>query len=179
MSGVLRDFLRAFAAFFTDKCKRRLLLLGILAVYAVSEFLILGLARRTFVFYAISNGNINVEDRMIKRSRDREVNIARYVEEAVLGPVLPDMLPLFNKETRLLSLVYRDGVAYVNFSEEAALPPEEGGEVFKNLNTLYTGIKRNFPYVSEVYFYIDGKSAYSGEFSSGEFSVNFFEKTGG
>jgi spore germination protein GerM len=95
------------------------------------------------------------------------------VEEAVLGPALPDVLPLFPRGTRLLSLLFRDGAVYVNLSEEAALPPEEGGELFKNLNTLYTGIKRNFPYVSEVYFYIGGKSAYSGEFSK-----NFPEKTG-
>ena len=173
MSGQFKDFLRACAVFFADKTRRRLCLLGILIVWALGEFFVLGLARRTFVFYTISDGNIIVEDRMIKRAASREVNITRYVEEAVLGPALPDVLPLFPRGTRLLSLLFRDGVVYVNLSEEAALPPEEGGEVFKNLNTLYTGIKRNFSYVSDVYFYIGGKSAYSGEFS-----VNFPEKTG-
>lgn len=147
-----------------NKTKRRLLLLGILGIYAFSEFMILGLARRTLVFYTISSGKVTVEDRMIKRSPFRERNITRYVEEAILGPVSPELRPLFPKGTRLLSLLLRDGVVYVDFSEEAALPPEEGGEVFKNLNTLYTGIKRNFSYVSEVCFLIAGKEAYPEEF---------------
>ena len=165
MNGFFKDFFRAVFAFFADKRRRRLFLLGILGLYALTEFMILGLARRTFVFYAISNGNVIVEDRMLKRSPSREVNITRYVEEAILGPVTQDIMPLFPGETRLLSLLYRDGVVYANLSEEAALPPEEGGEVFKNLNTLYTGIRRNFSYVSDVHFFIAGKAAYSGEFS--------------
>jgi spore germination protein GerM len=110
---------------------------------------------------------------MIKRSSSRELNITRYVEEAVLGSVSPEILPLFPKGTRLLSLLYRDGVVYANFSEEAALPPEEGGEVFTNLRTLYTGIIRNFSYVSQVCFFIDGNAAYE------EFRQFDTEKTGG
>jgi len=174
MKGELKDFISSCTRFFADKTKFRLVLLGILGIYCLSEFLILGLARRTFVFYAISNGKMTVEDRMLKRSRSKEQNIIRYVDEAVLGPVIPDLLPLFPKDTRVLSLLYRDNVVYINFSGEAALPPEEGGEVFKNLNILYTGIKRNFSYVNDVCFFIEGIEAYSGEFRQ-----IFSEKTGG
>jgi len=163
--------------FFADKPRRRLILLGILGLFALGEFFVLGLARRTFIFYTIDDGKIIVEERMIKRSASHEVNITRYVEEAILGPTLPEILPLFPRGTRLLSVLLRDGVVYVNLSEDAALPPEEGGELYKNLETLYTGIKRNFSFVSEVYFYIGGKSAFSGEFSINN-SENFFEKTG-
>jgi hypothetical protein len=169
----LKGFLKKGGGFFADKRRRRLLLLVILGAWAPTEFFILGLARRTFVFYAISNGHITVEDRMIKKAPSGEQDITRYVEEAILGPVLPEVLPLFPKETRLVSLLLRDGAVYVNFSEEAALPPEEGGEVFKNLNTLYTGIKRNFPYVSDVCFFIAGNAAYE------EFRWFDTEKTGG
>ncbi|MCL2879310.1 MAG: GerMN domain-containing protein [Treponema sp.] len=161
---MIKDFLKACAAFFMDKRKRSLFLLGILIVFALTEFLVLGLARRTFVFYAISNGKTIVEDRMLRRSGSQEANITRYVREAILGPVTPDTLPLFYKDTRLLSLLYRDGVVYINVSEEAALPPADGGEVFKNLGTLYTGIRRNFSYVNDVRFFIAGNEAYPGEF---------------
>ena len=164
MNQAFKGFLESCVRFFSDKSRRRLLFLGILGIYALSEFLILGLARRTFVFYDNSDGKITVEDRNLKRSLSRELNLRRYVEEAVLGPVSPDILPLFPKETRLLSLLYRNGVVYVNFSEEAALPPEEGGELFKNLNTLYNGIIRNFSYISGVCFFIDGRPAYSGAY---------------
>ena len=144
--------------------------LVILAAAALIEFLVLGLARKTFVFYAIDSGKASVEERMLKgRSSSREVQIARYVEEALLGPISADSLPLFPRETRLLSLLYRDGVVYVDLSEDAALPPLEsaslpGGEVFASLETLNQGIKRNFSFVKDVRFFIAGKAAFAGKF---------------
>jgi hypothetical protein len=164
------------------KRKFLLVLLAVLAAAALIEFFVLGLARRTFVFYAIDSGNAAVEERMLKVSRGyqvsrrslthssaREVNITRYVEEALLGPFSPYSLPLFPQETRLLSLLYRDGVVYVDLSEDAALPPLEGvpdpdRAVFMNMETLYQGIKRNFSFVRDVRFFIDGKAAYAGQF---------------
>ena len=164
MSSIFRDIFKVIARFFENRTRYRFALLCILGIFAASDFLISGLARRTFVFYTINDNRTIVENRNIAKSKSRELNISRYVDEAILGPVTPDVLPLFQKGTRLLSLLYRDGLVYVNFSEDAALPPEEGGELFKNLNTLYNGIKRNFSYVSDIYFFIGGKEAFSGAF---------------
>jgi len=164
MSAFLNTILRPTAEFLAVKTKRRALMLCILAVAALAEFLILGLARRTFVFYTVSDGGIVVEDRMLKRSPSREINIIRYTEETLLGPIAPGLLPLFPRETKLKSLLYRDGVVYADFSEEAVLPPEEGGRIFDNFQTFYTGILRNFSYVRDVRFFIDGKSAFFEEF---------------
>jgi hypothetical protein len=91
------------------------------------------------------------------------------VEEALLGPISANSLPLFPRETRLLSLLYRDGVVYVDLSEDAVLAPMEGaflsgGEVFTSMETLYQGIKRNFSFVKDVRFFIAGKAAYAGKF---------------
>ena len=141
-----------------------LLLLVALSVAVLNNFFSSGLARRTYVFYDIDDGAITVENRMLKRAESRELDITRYVEEAILGPVSPNSLPLFPKETRLGSLLYRDGVVYANFSGNAVLPPVEGGEVLKNLKTLYSGIQRNFPFVRDVRFFIAGKAAYTAEF---------------
>ena len=155
--------------------------LAALAAAALIEFLVLGLARKTFVFYAIDSGKASVEERMLKVSKGnqasggshasstREVQITRYVEEALLGPISTNSMPLFPRETRLLSLLYRDGVVYVDLSEDAALPPLEsaslsGGEVFTSLETLYHGIKRNFSFVKDVRFFIAGKAAFAGKF---------------
>ncbi|MCL2762561.1 MAG: GerMN domain-containing protein [Treponema sp.] len=153
--------------------------LAILVITALIEFAVLGLARRTFVFYADDGKTITVEERMLRGSArsplhppSREIAITRYVQEALLGPVSPDSLPLFPRETRLLSLLYRNGVVYVDFSKDAALPPIESasldasaaGEVFTNLKTLHSGMKRNFPFVKESRFFIAGKAAYPGEF---------------
>jgi len=177
--------------FFRFRVSKKRLVLGLLAIVAITaliEFFVLGLARRTFIFYAIDSGSARVEERMLKVSRGhrvsggnwtsggnltpsspRETDITRYVEEALLGPVSPNSLPLFPRETRLVSLLYRNGVVYVDLSEDAALPllegvPVPGGAVFKGLETLYYGIRRNFSFVREVHFFIAGKAAYAGQF---------------
>jgi hypothetical protein len=51
--------------------------------------------------------------------------------------------------------------------------PLPGGDVFRNLETLYSGIKRNFPYVKGIRFFIAGKAAYAGQFEqAGEIPAN-------
>jgi hypothetical protein len=165
MNVLIKDALAGLTAFFGDKSRRRLVFLGLLGLFAFADFLFSGLVRRTFVFYSIHDGAVTVEDRMLKRSSSRELDIGRYVEEALLGPVSPDLAPLFPRETRLQSLLYRNGVVYANFSESAALPPLEGGDVFRNLASLYEGIRRNFSFVKDVRFFIAGKAAYFEEFN--------------
>jgi len=171
MNDRIRNWLHILSSIRVPKKWLRLSFLAILALVALIEFFALGLARRTYVFYAINDGAISVEDRMLKRSPSRELAVARYVEEALLGPVSPNSLPLFPKETRLRSLLYRDGVVYADLSENAVLPPVEGGEVLRNFATLHAGIMRNFPFVREVRFFIAGKAAYVDEFrQAGEFA---------
>jgi len=150
--------------FLAERTKRRIFMLALISVIALTEFLVLGLARRTFVFYTIDGGDIVVEDRMLKRARSREVDIIRYTEEALLGPVNPDLLPLFPYGTKLKSLLFREGVVYADFSADAALPPVEGGIVYDNFHTFYDGVLRNFSKVKDVRFFIDGHTAFPDEF---------------
>jgi len=138
--------------------KRYLLFIGILGIAAFLDFFSLGLARRTFVFYTVDEGIIAVEDRMLKHSNSREEDIIRYTEETLLGPVSPDLMPLFPRETKLKTLMYRDRIVYADFTESAALPPLEGGQVFDNFRTLYDSILRNFSYVKDVRFFIEGNA---------------------
>jgi hypothetical protein len=164
MNVLLKDALAGLASFFGDQSRRRLVFLGLLGLFALGDFLISGLARRTFVFYSMNDGTMSVEDRLLKRSPSRELDIGRYVAEALLGPVSPDLAPLFPQETRLRSLLYRDEVVYADLSEDAALPPPEGGDVFRGFLALNEGIRRNFPFVKDVRFFINGKAAYFEDF---------------
>ncbi|MDR1249836.1 MAG: GerMN domain-containing protein [Treponema sp.] len=101
---------------------------------------------------------------MVSQAGSREIDIRRYVEETLLGPVALDSTPLFPRSARLESLLYRDGVAYVNLSESAALPAAEGPGVFAALSVLYSGLRRNFSYIKDVRLFIAGNEAYSGKF---------------
>jgi len=164
MRNIFKTIISAIAGFLSSPVKLSLLLIAILSALALSEFMYLGLARRTFVFYTISDGELIIEERMLKSSRSQEDNIIQYVNEAVLGPLSPDLLPLIPGGTRLLSLLYRDEVIYLNLSENAALPPPEGGSTRNNFKTFYAGILRNFPFVKDVHFFIEGNAVYTDEF---------------
>jgi hypothetical protein len=174
------DYRYVLGRFSIPKSGVFLLALLFLAIAALIEFFTLGLARRTFLYYDIDSGVVIVENRLLpvsrgdilassesRRSSPRELDITRYVEEALLGPVSSNSMPLFPRETRLRSLLYRNGIVYLDLSEEALLPPPEGGEVFVNMKTLYAGIRRNFPFVRDLRFFIAGKAAYAG--SAAEF----------
>jgi hypothetical protein len=141
-----------------------LTLLVALGLVALLDFFRLGLARRTFVFYSEIEGKTVVEERMLHRSGDRETDIRRYVDEALLGPVTPGLEPLFPRETRLYSFMYRDEVVYSDLTEPAALPFGEGSDVFRSLLTLNEGIRRNFPYIKNVKLFIGGNEAFFEEF---------------
>ena len=183
MNAALKNFLSSLHAFFSKKKNRRLTYLALISLFALGEFLYLGLARRTFVFYTDTEGISVVEDRMLRRSGDRETDIRRYVDEVLLGPVTPDLAPLFPRETRLNSFMYRDAVVYADLTESAALPvpgtsaetrrtegsmsrgsPPEGSDVFRSLLTLNEGIRRNFSYVKDVRLFIGGNEIFFNEF---------------
>jgi hypothetical protein len=164
--------IRSAVRFFTVKSRYRFMTLVLIALVALGDFLMLERVRRTFVFYSAADWSIIVEDRMLRRSGDRETDMIRYVEEVLLGPVSPDLVPLFPRETRLRSLLYRDGLVYVDLSDAAVFPPPEqralaSGDkagLRENFRTLYRGIRRNFPYVRDVRLFVAGNAAFAGEF---------------
>jgi hypothetical protein len=164
MNVIIKGFLERISGFFAVAQKRRLFYLCLLGAFALAEFMFLGLVRRTFVFYSIDNGMPVVEDRMLLRADSKEADIRRYVEEVLLGPVSLDSASLFPRETRLRSLLYRDGIVYVDLSESAALPPVEGEGTFNGLYTLNMGIRRNFSYVKDVRLFVAGNEAFFEKF---------------
>jgi hypothetical protein len=128
----------------------------LLAGFAIFELTNSSFARRTFEFFTFERGTTVVEDRIIPKSSSKELDIERYVGTALLGPVSLDLAPLFTPGTKLRSLLYRDGVLYADLSEIAALPIRGNRDVVQCLETLERGIRRNFPYISEVALFIDG-----------------------
>ncbi|MDR1862443.1 MAG: GerMN domain-containing protein [Treponema sp.] len=153
----------SLSRFFGKKRNRRLCYLVLIGIFALGDFFISGLVRRTFVFYSNIEGTAVVEDRMLRRSSSRETDINRYVDEVLLGPVSPDSAPLFPSGTRLESFMYRDGIVYADLSESALFPPG-GADLFRNFLVLNEGIRRNFSFVEGVKIFIGGKEVFFNEF---------------
>jgi len=158
----MKAIFSAIIKFFKSPFRLYLILLAALGAAALIDYYNLNLSRRTFVFYSIDDGEIAVEDRMLRHSSSKEEDIIRYTEETIQGPVSPNLSPLFPYETRLKSLLLRDKVIYADFTESAALRlPDnlvkgEGRDVLDNFRTLYDSFLRNFPYISDIRFFIEG-----------------------
>jgi hypothetical protein len=164
MNVVVKDILESLGRFCGNRRNRRLFYLFFLSLLPLGELYYTGLVRRTFVFYANTEGAPLVENRLLKRSGSREIDLRRYVEEVLLGPLSADSAPLFPQETRLRSLLFRDGVVYADLTEDAALPHPGGSDVFRSFLTFNEGIRRNFAYVQDVRLFVNGAEAYRGEF---------------
>jgi hypothetical protein len=145
-----------------------LLALCALGGFALADFLLSGKTRQTFVFYDMKTGASRIEERMVFKYPSEETQVKQYVEEAIFGPRSPDSAPLFAHGTRLFSLFYRNRVVYINLSEDAAFPVvTEDMEVnvvsmtaarSRSFATLDEGLKRNFPFVQQTVFFIEGHS---------------------
>ncbi|MDR0720235.1 MAG: GerMN domain-containing protein [Treponema sp.] len=159
-----KNILTVFQEFFAARLSRRFFYLVCISLFALAEFLVLGMSRHVFVFYDARDGSVVVETRQIKRASSPETAIRRYVDEALLGPVLPELAPLFPKGSRLVSLLFRGGTVYADISQDA-LFPVEGGDVFRSCLTLNKGIRRNFPSVKDVKLFIGGNEIFFSEFS--------------
>ncbi|MCL2809652.1 MAG: GerMN domain-containing protein [Treponema sp.] len=164
MNSFINTVLRPIGEFLASPIKRSLLFIGILCLIVLIDYLSLGVNRRTFVFYTIDEKTIVVEDRMLKHAKTKEDDIIRYVEETLLGPVSPELLPLLPRGTKLNSLLFREGIVYMDLSESAALPPIEGGNTLINFRTFHESILRNFSYINNVRFFIEGNAIFPGDF---------------
>ena len=162
--------LTKLGSFFGKTKNRRLLYLLAVCLFALGDYFYFGLARRTLVFYSSIGDKIVVEDRMLRRSEDRETDIRRYVTEVLLGPASPRSNLLFPRETRLASFMFRDGVVYADLTESAAMPLNMDESVFRSLLTLNEGVRRNFSYVKDVRIFIGGNEVFFEEFR--EFFAN-------
>jgi hypothetical protein len=156
MNLTIRDLPAGMVHLMGKKCNRRLLYLFILGALVLPDLMNSDTVRRTFVFYGIETGKAAVEERMLSRAETPELDLVRYTEETLLGPVSPDLGPLFPRGTRLQSLLYRNGVVYADLSETAVAGIPGGEDVFRNLSALDTGIRRNFPFVKDVRLFIAG-----------------------
>jgi hypothetical protein len=142
-----------------------LLPLVVLGALVVTEHLIQNRVRRTLVFYTIAEDMPVVENHLLPKEQSHELDLKRYVEEVLLGPARAGAAALFPQDTRLRMLLYRAGVVYVDLSQEAELPASGGVDTRRAFETLNEGIRRNFPFIEAVLFFIEGQEAYHDTFA--------------
>ena len=164
MNVTLKNILFSIGSFFVNKRNRRILYLLAIIIAAILDFSQGNISRKTFVFFSGIEGNLVVEERMLHITDDPETDIGRYIDEVLLGPVSPGLEPLFSRDTRLNSYMFRDGIVYANLTENALFPPSPSHDIFRSLLTLNEGIRRNFSNVEDVKLFIGGNEVFFEQF---------------
>jgi hypothetical protein len=84
----------------------------------------------------------------------------RFLSELLLGPMHPEYLPLYSRETQVRSAFIRKHIAYIDISADALSPvktivsQEKAYELFKK------NVCTNYRNIDKIYLYIDGIEVY-------------------
>ncbi len=130
--------------------------------------------KRTVFFFPHSQKNgIRTEIRYLPEKGEQSERFTLFLNELLLGPIPPDLLPLYPTSTRPIRAFIRGSEAFVDLSPEAedyleiGVAPNLAYEVFKK------NVCTNFRNVAKINLYIGGKEVYGG---SPEANAGTFDK---
>ncbi len=125
-----------------------------------------GQSRRVLFFPLDSGNGQNGEIRNMRLEKGMEKELKAFVEELLLGPVSLEMNPVAPPGTRLESILYRDGQAYLDFSRELALNNGQFQlDCQKSMELIRENLLFNFPRIQNLVITVDGQLPYSGFFA--------------
>lgn len=106
--------------------------------------------QRKFLFFSEETMSLSGEIRSVPFSRNRERNIAAYMEELLLGPAGLRLQGIFPRGTRINQIKLVENVLYVDFSREMVFnldnhpftPVEIKDMVVDNLSVNFPGLEK-------------------------------------
>lgn len=113
-----------------------------------------------FRFENSLNGKVCVENRYLPRKSYPD-NVLQYVDELILGPETPRFKLLFSAGTRIESSFVRDGVLYVNLSQEVLDRTGSCSDIKTGIELFKSNVLKTFSKINTVEMYIDNKSVYA------------------
>ena len=118
-----------------------------------------GKSRRMFIFPSAENGRYIVEYRNLYK-KPVQGEIWLYVDEILLGSSVERTKLLFTPGTSVISCFQRGSVLYLNLSSDLIDMGDGVIEIKEGFDLLEKNIKKNFPRVKSIEFFIEGKSVF-------------------
>lgn len=118
--------------------------------------------RFVFLFESLDDEELHIEVRYINTVPEED-DVNCFVNEILLGPVTNRYRPLFARGTTVRSCFMRDGILYIDLSEEALLAAGSSSETERACNLLKESISLNFRQVDDIKLFISGIEAYKKE----------------
>lgn len=116
-------------------------------------------SRRTIIFPSVDEGKYFVETRYLPENPGKS-DVAFYIDEVLLGPGMERSKYLFTPNTKVLSCFEREGILYLNLSEDLLKMGDNVIEIKDGMELLKKNIFMNFDSVKKVEIFVNGKYAY-------------------
>ncbi len=118
--------------------------------------------RYTVEFPEIGTEDTVTEIRFLPRN-PVQGKINAYVEEILLGPSVPRSRPLFSRGTKADFCFLREKTLYVGLNVQAVYQDAESEKFGRGKALFEKNIKKNFPSVKKIEFFVDGHEVKSSE----------------
>ena len=115
--------------------------------------------RRSFIFPSAEDGKYIIEYRnLTEKPHQGDINL--YIDEILLGSTVERTKMLFTPGTRVLSCFKRDGILYINLSQDLLQMGDGVVEIREGMDLLKKNIMRNFSGIDTIEDFIEGKTAF-------------------
>lgn len=115
--------------------------------------------RRTFIFPSVDEGEYIVESRYLPNNPLKD-DITYYIDELLLGSQAERTKLIFAKNTTVLACFKKDGVLYINLSDELLNVGDNVLPIKDGIQLLKKNIKQNFGISKSVEIYVDGNGVF-------------------
>ncbi len=116
--------------------------------------------RSVFYYPAHASKAVRTEIRYLPVKKTQADRLSFFIDELLLGPISPDLAPVYPSGTRVSRLFMRGDDVYVDLTASAleywvnSVDPDRSFTIFKK------NVCTNFRNVDKIYLYIDGNEAY-------------------
>lgn len=115
--------------------------------------------RKVFIFQSTDSSSLSIERRYLPPlSGDKKFE--NYVSELLLGPISEHCMPVFALGTRVLSCFEREGVLYINLSQDMLVSKGPLSDFRKCISLFEKNIYTNFSNIKKVEVFIEGHKPY-------------------
>jgi hypothetical protein len=116
--------------------------------------------RSVFFFPDMKKGRVRTEIRYLPDKNKMDERLSLYVSELLLGPITPNLRPLYNKGTVVINCFVRKNVAYIDLSSAALLPQSSITSSDIAYKLFKKNVCTNFRNIDKIYMYFDGIEVY-------------------
>lgn len=115
--------------------------------------------RRTFIFPSADEGKYVVEYRNLSK-KSAQGDVQYFIDELLLGSSLARTKKLFTPGTTVESCFERNGVLYLNLTDNLLQMGNGVIEIKEGAELLEENVKRNFPKIDNIELFVGGKYAF-------------------